>query len=293
MKRMTSVIVRSSRRLAGTVAAALVVAGLHVAAVGNGALAGSGDASGALAHAPQTAALYKSDGQALYRSADGGRRWTKLPLAGLPEDARITAVAVSAGAEGALHAAGPGAGVLKSVDAGKTWAPVGAGLPSRDVVAFAVHATLPDTLYAVIGGEGIYRSEDGGGSWHMVDKGPKAPIRRLIHADMEGSMQTGWLFAATDQGVYRAMDCFCGFRLAGGLSDAAAAIAYDPKQPAALYAAVGQQVLSTEDGGEAWRPAGSPGGEVRALAHAPTGELYALLADGRVMRSRDKGKQWE
>ena len=132
-----------------------------------------------------------------------------------------------------------------------------------------------------------------GKRWRMVDKGPQAELRTFIHSGMEGSMQSGWLFAATDKGVYRAMDCFCGFRLAGTLAGPVSAVAYDPKQPKELYVAVGKEVFSTANGGEDWQKAGSPGAEIGALAYSPSGGLYALLADGRVVHSRDKGRQWE
>jgi photosystem II stability/assembly factor-like uncharacterized protein len=161
------------------------------------------------------------------------------------------------------------------------------------VVALAAHSSAADTVYAVLAGKGIYRSEDGGKRWRMVDKGPQAELRKFIHSGMEGSMQSGWLFAATNKGVYRAMDCFCGFRKAGALPGPVSAVAYDPRQPKELFAAAGRQVFSTTDGGEDWQAAGSPGAEVRALVHSRSGVLYALLADGRLVRSRDKGRQWE
>jgi photosystem II stability/assembly factor-like uncharacterized protein len=110
---------------------------------------------------------------------------------------------------------------------------------------------------------------------------------------MEGSMQSGWLFAATDKGVYRAMDCFCGFRLAGSLPGPVSTVTYDPNQPKELYAAIGKDVFSTANGGEDWQKAASPGGEVGALTYSPSGVLYALLADGRLVRSQDKGRRWE
>lgn len=285
----TSIENRASRFVATVLTAALLIG----AQTAQGSAPAQAQVADALAHAPQTGALYKSDGRALYRSGDGGKRWTEVPLASSDGGGRIAAVAVSAGEHGALYVAGPGLGVLKSLDAGKTWAPVDKGLPSRDVTAFATHSTLPDTLYAVVAAQGIYRSEDRGERWRKVDSGPEARIRRFIHADMEGSMQTGWIFAATDKGVYRAMDCFCGFRLAGNLSGDISAVTYDPKQPKQLYAAAGKQVFSTANGGEEWQPAGSPGAAVSALAYSSSGVLYALLADGRVVQSKDKGQRWQ
>jgi photosystem II stability/assembly factor-like uncharacterized protein len=286
---MPTVIAKLARRLAAIVMAAAMLAGLQAAQA-----AGAMDqAVDALAYAPQTETLYKSDGQALYRSGGGGKQWTKVPLAALPNGGRVAAVAVSAGEQSQLYVAGTGLGVLKSADAGKSWSRIDQGLPSRDVIAFATHSTVPDTLFVVVAGAGIYRSEDGGARWRMVDKGPEAEIRRLIHSNLEGSMQSGWLFAATDKGVYRSMDCFCGWRPAGSLPGPVSAVAYDPEQPMELYAAAGQQVFSTANGGEEWQAAGSPGAQVNALTYSPSGVLHALLSDGRVMQSWDKGRQWE
>jgi photosystem II stability/assembly factor-like uncharacterized protein len=266
-----------------------LVAGVLVALA---ASAGAEPVAGALAYASQTEALFKSDGQALYRSDNGGKEWTRVTL---PPSAkgRVTAIAVSAVGPGALYVTGRRVGVLRSTDAGGSWVPIGQGLPSDDVIALAAHSTAPDTVYAVLAGKGIYRSEDGGKGWRMVDKGPQAQLRQFIHSGMEGSMQSGWLFAATDKGVYRAMDCFCGFRLAGSLPGPVSSVTFDPRHPKELYAAVGKDLFSTANGGEEWGAVASPGTEVSALAHAPSGVLYALLADGRVVRSRDKGREWE
>jgi photosystem II stability/assembly factor-like uncharacterized protein len=274
--------------------ATIVIVDSLVAALQPGqATARADQVAGALTYAPQTDALYKSDDRGLSRSDDGGKQWTKVPLPPSANDGRLTAIAVSPVAQGALYVAGRGIGVLKSVDAGQTWVTVGANLPGDDVIALAAHSTVLDTVYAVVAGKGIYRSEDGGQRWRMVDKGPEAPIHQLVHSDLEGSMQSGWLFAATDKGVYRAMDCFCGFRAAGSLPGPISAVTYDSKQPKELYASVDRQVFSTANGGEDWHTAGSPGIEVRALAHSRSGALYALLADGRVVRSTDKGRRWE
>jgi photosystem II stability/assembly factor-like uncharacterized protein len=277
-------------RFATMISVALVMAGLALA---QAATVRGDHIAGTLAYAPQKDALYKSDDQALYRSADGGKQWTKVSLPPSRNDVRVTAVAVSPVAPGALYVAGRGVSVLKSIDAGKSWIRISEGLPSDDVIALAAHSTVADTVYAVLARGGIYRSEDGGKHWRMVDKGPQAQIRKLIHSDLEGSMQTGWLFAATDKGVFRSMDCFCGFRAAGDLPGSVSAITYDPKQPKELYAAVGRQVFSTTDGGENWHVAGSPGVDVEALAYSRPGGLYALRADGRVARSTDKGGRWE
>src|SRR3546814_18488590 len=111
MNEMPIVIVKLVRRLAAVVIAASVLAGLQAAQA-----AGSTDqAVGALAYAPQTETLYRSDGQALYRSDRSGHQWPKVPLATLHSGGRLAAVAVSAAAPSHLYVAGPGPHLLKLI----------------------------------------------------------------------------------------------------------------------------------------------------------------------------------
>src|SRR3546814_9291055 len=102
MNEMPTVIGKLGRRLATVVMAASVLAGLQAAQ----AAGGTNQAVGALAYAPQTETLYRSDGQALYRSDSGGKQWTKVPLAALPDVGQLAAVAVSAGEQSQLYVAG-------------------------------------------------------------------------------------------------------------------------------------------------------------------------------------------
>jgi photosystem II stability/assembly factor-like uncharacterized protein len=50
-------------------------------------------------------------------------------------------------------------------------------------------------------------------------------------------------------------------------------------------------MLST-DAGESWEEVGNTGGEPQALVAADPMTLYALLLDGRVVRSGDGGRTW-
>lgn len=149
--------------------------------------------------------LLKAEG-GLFRSTDRGRTWHPLPLpAALKPDA-IRQVATSTAAPSSLYAAGSGAGVARSDDRGKSWRAISAGLPSQEVAAFAVHSFRPDTLYAWIKGQGLFRTEDGGGRWEKMDDGPPVRVFALAHSTLEGSMNTGWLYAATPGGPYLSMD---------------------------------------------------------------------------------------
>ncbi len=151
--------------------------------------------------------LLKASG-GLFRSTDRGARWHPLPIPASLHPSGIRQVATTVAAPASLYAAGPGAGVVRSHDDGRTWRSIGAGLPSQDVAAVAVHSFRPDTLYAWIPRLGVFRTEDGGGLWQKMDDGPPAPIVALAHSTLEGSMNTGWLYAATPEGPYLSMDCF-------------------------------------------------------------------------------------
>ncbi|HEV2150079.1 MAG TPA: YCF48-related protein [Longimicrobiaceae bacterium] len=236
--------------------------------------------------------LLKAYPQALYASADGGATWKPIPLPASVRQGRLSAVA-AADSGRVLYAAGPGVGVLQSTDGGKTWIPRSGELPSRDVGAFAVHADQPRTLYASFADEGIYRSEDAGETWTRMDSGPGAPILQFLHSDMEGSMQSGWLFAATPEGVRRSMDCFCGWRPTGELPEGEIFdVAYDPTQPKRVYASTVEGLFRSTDGGESWeRVSAEP--ILPALAVDAAGTLYAADREGAVLRSADQGSSWE
>lgn len=236
--------------------------------------------------------LLKAYPGALYQSTDGGASWQPIPLPGATKQGRISTV-TAADSGRALYVAGPGIGVLRSTDAGQTWASRGEGLPSRDIAAFAVHADQPGTLYASFAEEGIYRSEDAGETWKKMDGGPGAPVRQFLHSDMEGSMQTGWLFAATPQGVRRSMDCFCGWRPTGDLPEGEVFdVAYDPTEPKRVYASTADGLFRSGDGGESWERAAAQPVAV-ALAVDATGTLFAADREGAVLRSADQGGSWE
>jgi photosystem II stability/assembly factor-like uncharacterized protein len=70
-----------------------------------------------------------------------------------------------------------GAGVYKSVDAGKTWKHLGLA-PTSTIPRIVIHPTNPDTVYVAASGHewttnperGVYKTTDGGASWEQVLK---------------------------------------------------------------------------------------------------------------------------
>jgi photosystem II stability/assembly factor-like uncharacterized protein len=144
----------------------------------------------------------------LFHSTNRGQTWQPLPIPASLHPDTLRTVATTSAAPSSVYAAGPGAGVVRSEDRGQTWRTVSVGLPSQDVTAFAVHSFRPDTFYAGIEGQGVFRTEDGGDRWQKMDVGPQGAVIALAHSTLEGSMNTGWLYAATPAGPYLSMDCF-------------------------------------------------------------------------------------
>ena len=119
----------------------------------------------------------------VYRSTDGGATWT--PVLQIDENTGVTDLEFDPANPDVVYAAayqrrrhvwgflggGPGSGLWKSADNGKTWRQVKTGLPSGDMgkIGLAVTPADPSLVYATIeAGEeerGFYRSRDRGESW--------------------------------------------------------------------------------------------------------------------------------
>jgi hypothetical protein len=119
----------------------------------------------------------------VYRSIDGGATWT--PVLQIDENTGVTDLEFDPANPDVVYAAayqrrrhvwgflggGPGSGLWKSGDNGKTWRPLKTGLPSGDMgkIGIAVTPADPSLVYATIeAGEeerGFYRSRDRGESW--------------------------------------------------------------------------------------------------------------------------------
>lgn len=138
----------------------------------------------------------------LYRTGDGGRTWTRV-LRG-DEHTGAVDVAIDPGDPSIVYAAlyqrrrrpygfhggGPGSGLYKSTDGGRTWRELTSGLPAGDKgrIGISIYHKDPRIVYISVEqgwrynastayGErraGVYRSEDRGETWHhMSDWNPR------------------------------------------------------------------------------------------------------------------------
>ncbi len=146
-----------------------------------------------------------SEQRGVYKSVDGGGHWTRV--LDLGPEIGISDLAICSGAPqllfaGAWHVRrppwstyapidGPGSGLYRSQDGGKTWAHLdGNGLPEGDWGRVGVDVS-PDgkRVYALIALQsemqsqtqsrksGLYRSDDGGNTWVLANSAPSLTSR--------------------------------------------------------------------------------------------------------------------
>lgn len=169
----------------------------------------------ALAIDPRDGKLFKAASDGLFQSGDGGKNWTRMTL---PVEVAIKGVATVAlrnDQPDTIFVAGEQIGIWRSRDAGTAWEKITRGLASERVSALAVHSNgyprdRKNSLFAWVDGVGMFESNNEGDSWkRSVDQAlglGNLNVTALTHTPLEGSMNTGWLYASTPAGAYLSMD---------------------------------------------------------------------------------------
>ena len=261
----------------------------------------------------------------IMRSADDGRTWTTLGLAGaflraLAMDPANPNVLYASAFEGGvyrteaasttgaftllptspasveemafvgsdLYAAAGAEGLFRSPDGGATWTPLLAGGPVWESIA-GYSACGATVLYAGANGggsQGFVRSKDGGSTWTTLRNGAK------IHTEEGGAGGPRWWLASQR-----------GFLL-GGSVYTASQIAVDPQTPAGgvclrprVLVAGRSGIWGTADGGDNWFPMVRGLGVtiVHAVSVDPAapGRVFAAAADWVALGSADGGSSFE
>jgi photosystem II stability/assembly factor-like uncharacterized protein len=204
----------------------------------------------------------------VFRTADGGKTWTKvlyhddktgaIDLVFDPHNARIVFAALYEEVRRPWDfvSGGPGSGIYKSTDGGVTWKHLEKhGLPEGTLgrIGLAVGADS-EHVYALIEADkgGLYASDDGGDEWHFVTGDHRF-------------RQRAWYFTV----VYA-----------------------DPQNPFTIYI-LNTGVYRSTDGGHTWSTIRTPHGDNHFLWIDPSNPKHLIIAnDGGATVSLNWGKTW-
>ncbi|MDA1102526.1 MAG: glycosyl hydrolase [Gemmatimonadetes bacterium] len=136
-----------------------------------------------------------SQERGVYKTTDGGRSWAKVLF--VDEHTGVVDMAIDPTDPNTVYAAmyqrlrrtwgfnggGPGSGIYKTTDGGRTWNELSGGIPAGDKgrIGIAISESNPRVLMALIehadrDQQGTYRSEDGGLTWERVNAANGRPM---------------------------------------------------------------------------------------------------------------------
>ncbi|MCK9403688.1 MAG: hypothetical protein M0Q26_09855 [Chitinophagaceae bacterium] len=218
--------------------------------------------------------LWKSSShRGLYKSTDGGKTWNKLlyvneetgcaDIALHPQKSNIILASFWQFRRKpyAFNSGGPGSGLFKSTDGGKTWHKLTRGLPEGDLgrMVITINPSQPSEVLAIVEAKipGLYLSLDEGETWKKL-------------AATENITARPFYFST---------------------------LVYDPGDPKRVYRPAFDFAYSI-DGGYSWSNTTIGGVQPHADHHAlwvnPNNtEMMFLGTDGGVYQSLNKGSSWQ
>jgi uncharacterized protein (TIGR03437 family) len=146
---------------------------------------------------------------ALYKSTDAGATWN---LTGLPAPANspyfVTAIILDPQTPTTLYAS-TSSGVMKSLDAGVTWAAITSGfITDTDITALVIDPVNPQALYAVANGYNAapYWTSDGGAHWTQGQWSPDGGLLRYGLCLLVDPVVHTTIWLVTDEGLLVSRD---------------------------------------------------------------------------------------
>ena len=248
-----------------------------------------------------------AQGQSIPESAYSGMRWRQVG----PYRAGWATVASGVpGQPNTYYFGGAGGGVWKTINAGRTWEPSMQHETSSAIGAMAVSPSNPNIIYVGTGqatiryddmaGDGVYRSDDAGKTWHNVGLKDSRHIGRILVDPKDPNKvivaALGHAFGPNpERGVYLSNDGGKHWQHVLKVDDNTGAVdlAWDPKHPEVVYAAMwqmrlhpwldyfqaqggpGSGIYKSEDGGDHWKKVGGKG-----LPSGGLGRIGIAVAEG-------------
>lgn len=233
-----------------------------------------------------------SEDRGVYRTEDGGRTWTKVLY--VDDVTGVVDMARDGGDPNTVYAAayqrlrqpwgfnggGPGGGIFRSTDGGRTWQRATDGLPAGDKgrIGVATSAHTRGLAYAVVehaDAGGIYRTTDGGVHWErMSDMNSRPAYYSGLYVDPTNDdrlyLCTRWFYSSEDAGrTWRTMPTEPTYDV--GLKGDYHAMWIDPNDSRHFYLAGDGGLYQTHDRGATYVP----------YENIPIGQFYGLGLDDR------------
>ena len=241
---------------------------------------------GALGHA-----FMPNEQRGVYKSVDGGTNWIKV--LSQSDEIGISDVAICSGNTQLLFAGtwnshrppwstyapidGPGGGLFRSKDAGKTWSRLnGNGLPEGDWGRIGVDVA-PDgkRVYALIQAKkaGLYRSDDGGDTWTLANPDPRLTSRAWYFNSITIDPQNPDVIYIPNVALYRSEDGGKTISIVRGApgGDDYHQIWIDPRNSASMVLGTDQGTTISLDRGQTWS----------TWYNQPTAQLYHVITDNQ------------
>ena len=240
---------------------------------------------GALGHA-----YGPNEQRGVYKSVDGGAHWAKVLDQG--SEIGISDLAICRGNPQLLFAGtwnthrppwstyapidGPGGGLYRSQDAGKTWSRLSNGLPEGDWGRIGVDVA-PDGkhVYALIQAKkaGLYRSDDGGDTWTLETTDSRLVSRGWYFNSITVDPQNPDVIYIPNVALYRSADGGKTVSIVRGApgGDDYHQIWIDPKNSDSMVLGTDQGTTVSLDRGQTWS----------TWYNQPTAQLYHVITDNQ------------
>lgn len=226
-----------------------------------------------------------SESRGIYKSSDGGESWRKVfykddhwspfELDFDPNDSRTIVASIRRipPAPGEKPAPGVDTILLKSIDAGETWAPMGdQGLPAeiRGRVGLSIAPGLDGKRVFALMAQGLFRSDNAGATWQKITTDP-----RILGSDYFGRVYCDTknpdVVYVMQTSTYRSSDggrTFVAWKgTPSGEDDHVLWIA--PDDPNRILIGTDQGAVLTFDSGSSWN----------LWFNQPTGQFYRVSTD--------------